>query len=377
MPDFEGVRIDELNPTLAPSLEHVVAAMKDGDTVQLSIAQIKELIDAGLLEVTAEQFPDIPNKAVPVAADGFTFFDSVTSALRRLTWTNLVDAIRSTATLAFTGQLQNLRTSDDSALVDIGSTNAGADATRVHGIAIVDKNQVRIGGFSMAKNGGDGNPRMYLHVGGFGGGDLAVQIDTGGNVTLTKQPLAVGHGGTGARTATDALTNLGVSSFIKGLLDDTSASAAQTTLGISNFVKTLLDDADASTFLSTLGVSAFVKTLLDDADGNTFWTTLGANWNNASTGYFKLPNGFILQWGIVNQVGAADFTLNWGISFPNAIRTALAMPLFNNTSVSELSTVNLSNLGVSNCSCRPRYVAAGGTVDVTSGMPIAWIAIGS
>lgn len=43
MPDT-GVRIDELNPELLPSLEHVVAAMKDGATVQFSFQQVADLI---------------------------------------------------------------------------------------------------------------------------------------------------------------------------------------------------------------------------------------------------------------------------------------------------------------------------------------------
>lgn len=43
MPD-NGVRIDELNPELLPSLDHVVAAMRDGATVQFSFQQVADLI---------------------------------------------------------------------------------------------------------------------------------------------------------------------------------------------------------------------------------------------------------------------------------------------------------------------------------------------
>jgi hypothetical protein len=53
------------------------------------------------------------------------------------------------------------------------------------------------------------------------------------------------------------------------------ASTALSTLGVSAFVKTLLDDANASTFLTTLGVSTYIKTLLDDADAATARGTLG------------------------------------------------------------------------------------------------------
>ncbi|MBX5112676.1 hypothetical protein [Rhizobium lentis] len=40
-----GIRIDELNPTSTPSTDHKIAAMKDGQTVYLLVAQILGLID--------------------------------------------------------------------------------------------------------------------------------------------------------------------------------------------------------------------------------------------------------------------------------------------------------------------------------------------
>lgn len=40
----DGIRIDDLDPTVLPSLTHVVAAMKDGATVKLTIAQFISLI---------------------------------------------------------------------------------------------------------------------------------------------------------------------------------------------------------------------------------------------------------------------------------------------------------------------------------------------
>ena len=44
--------------------------------------------------------------------------------------------------------------------------------------------------------------------------------------------IAVAHGGTGASTASDALTNLGFSAYGKTLIDDADAAAARTTLGL-------------------------------------------------------------------------------------------------------------------------------------------------
>ena len=46
--------------------------------------------------------------------------------------------------------------------------------------------------------------------------------------------LAIGDGGTGATTATQALTNLGFSNYGKTLIDDADAAAARTTLGLGS-----------------------------------------------------------------------------------------------------------------------------------------------
>ena len=46
--------------------------------------------------------------------------------------------------------------------------------------------------------------------------------------------LAIGDGGTGATTATAALTNLGLSNYAKTLIDDADAAAARTTLGLGS-----------------------------------------------------------------------------------------------------------------------------------------------
>jgi hypothetical protein len=39
----EGIRIDELGPEVLPSLSHIIAAMKDGSTVQLTVEQLLDL----------------------------------------------------------------------------------------------------------------------------------------------------------------------------------------------------------------------------------------------------------------------------------------------------------------------------------------------
>ena len=56
--------------------------------------------------------------------------------------------------------------------------------------------------------------------------------------------IAVLHGGTGASTATQALTNLGFSAYAKTLIDDANAAAARTTLGCGSIATQNANNVD-------------------------------------------------------------------------------------------------------------------------------------
>lgn len=114
--------------------------------------------------------------------------------------------------------------------------------------------------------------------------DASNKLDKNANLSdLTDAAAALTHLGVSAfiktllddADAASALTTLGFSTFGKSLVNKADAAAFQTAMGISAFVKTLLDDADAGAAQTTLGISAFVKTLLDDGDAATFLSTLG------------------------------------------------------------------------------------------------------
>lgn len=64
-----GVRLDELPPDLDPSLDHIVAAMKDGQTVHLTVEQIRAVIYATIEAELGDATRLLLNQ-VPIARGG-------------------------------------------------------------------------------------------------------------------------------------------------------------------------------------------------------------------------------------------------------------------------------------------------------------------
>ncbi len=92
--------------------------------------------------------------------------------------------------------------------------------------------------------------------------ELALKLDAS-SITGT---LAIGDGGTGATTATAALTALGLSNYAKTLIDDADAAAARTTLGLGSIA------TQASNSVSITGGSITNLTTFDGItiDGGSY-----------------------------------------------------------------------------------------------------------
>lgn len=76
----ETVRIDELTPEFTATLEHIVAAMKDGETVSLTIDQIASLI-IGAIEDGAPAALDTLNELAAALGDDPNFAATITAAI--------------------------------------------------------------------------------------------------------------------------------------------------------------------------------------------------------------------------------------------------------------------------------------------------------
>ena len=127
--------------------------------------------------------------------------------------------------------------------VEQGTINAenGFTCTSDTGSAVVGTNNLTFAQFSGAGQviAGDGLDKsgntLSVDLKANGGlviesTEIAVKLDAS-SITGT---LAIGDGGTGATSATAALTNLGFSNYGKTLVDDADAAAARTTLGLGS-----------------------------------------------------------------------------------------------------------------------------------------------
>ena len=155
--------------------------------------------------------------------------------------------------------------------VEQGTVNAenGFTCTSDTGSAVVGTNNLTFAQFSGAGQiiAGDGLDKsgntLSVDLKANGGlviesTEIAVKLDAS-SITGT---LAIGDGGTGATTATAALTALGLSNYAKTLIDDADAAAARTTLGLGS-IATQAANSVAITGGSITNLSTFDGITID------------------------------------------------------------------------------------------------------------------
>ena len=155
--------------------------------------------------------------------------------------------------------------------VEQGTVNAenGFTCTSDTGSAVVGTNNLTFAQFSGAGQvlAGDGLDKsgntLSVDLKANGGlviesTEIAVKLDAS-SITGT---LAIGDGGTGATTATAALTALGLSNYAKTLIDDADAAAARTTLGLGS-VSTQASNSVAVTGGSITNLTTFDGITID------------------------------------------------------------------------------------------------------------------
>jgi microcystin-dependent protein len=167
--------------------------------------------------------------------------------------------------------------------------------------------------------------------------------------------------GTGLENKTGLSANAVVTSFMATLLAASTAGAAQTILGISAFIKTLLDDADAATARATLGIgddagiikmyggsTAPLGYLLCDgasylqADYAALFAVIGTTYGSADGTHFNVPD---LQGRVPIGVGTGTGGGAAGTGKPTggSALTAVARARWKGEETHQLSTAELAS----------------------------------
>jgi hypothetical protein len=106
------------------------------------------------------------------------------------------------------------------------------------------------------------------------------------------------------------------------------------------------------------------------------WSSFNAGGSGANPGYMRLPNTFIMQWGIIGGSGS-DMWVNFPTVFPAAPLGVVCTIDSENVALApgEAKLCSISNVSTASFLAHPRNVNHGGTVS-TSISIMRWIAIG-
>ncbi len=189
-----------------------------------------------------------------------------------------------------------------------------------------------------------------------GGKGLAFGGDLGGGAVLTDT-TANGHRLRFANAQT-VLQNSGGGNIV-GISDGGAISCAGVTLTTPN------STGDVSGMSVTPNASATAGTLA------RLINDLGGSANLSASGYYRAPNGLILQWTSINLGSTADQSFSWPIAFPNALLGHANAVESSDTATTSAWTLKMDGVTKTGGNVRARVTNNGGTTGQAAGTTIA------
>jgi hypothetical protein len=117
-----------------------------------------------------------------------------------------------------------------------------------------------------------------------------------------------------------------------------------------------------------------LKATVDAVDLGTVWTEYNVSLLASTSGYLKLPNGLILQWGQSTQV-AADYNITFPTAFPNAVLN-IVTNIATSPPAGQLYAASWDTATKTNFSVHTRYTN-GTSAGAASGLAVSWFAVGN
>lgn len=131
--------------------------------------------------------------------------------------------------------------------------------------------------------------------------------------------------------------------------------------------------SDNSAALTDL--TAFARTILDDASGAAMFATMGATQSLATSGYTKLPNGLIIQWGFNVGITGGNMGVAFPIVFPSAVYGVVASCMHPPSGTDSTLLCWASDITTSGFAGRARQVQANG-IPLAVSLLLGYVAIG-
>lgn len=208
-----------------------------------------------------------------------------------------------------------------------------------------------------------------------GGGDLtanrSLALNAASVASLAKADTAVQLGANGSMPAGGAVGQILAKSSAADYAVGWISSEAATAVSYGPQTLTGPQQTQAQT---NLGISAFMRGMMDDTSAAAVWATLGGAQSLSSSGYAKLPNGLYLQWGDATNPGS-DYAITFPAAFPTACQSVVVVSKYDGLGNDMAIVVSTGGITTIKFDVRCRIVQVG-YVGPQGDVPVTWVAVG-
>lgn len=133
---------------------------------------------------------------------------------------------------------------------------------------------------------------------------------------------------------------------------------------------------NSATTAALADLTPFARTVLDDANGAAMFATMGfTTWGTGNNRGIKLPDGTIIQWGMVTATGG-NIAVNFPMAFPSAVYAVVASNSSAPPDGTTIFTGWADTFTLSSFVARGRFVSSSGGAPGAGDVQLSFVAIG-